>query len=449
MTARVLVVGAILLDVTAVAQSDQSDKKDRIGDAKINIGGSAFNIAMNLKRLGHNISLFTCLKKESAISEIIKNSLIQKQIDTSHIFEREDLPEPIFIAISQEDSDGCVNEIGRITSSPIQEVQLLSIDHINSAIKTCSTVIADTNLNADQLKSLNHLCKSYQKKLFIACSSDSKSSRISEANEQNCAFDLVSMNEKEAQSIGLLKYRETIMSIDSKILNSDVTVIISNSYGASIYLKDGSKFIVNAPKISGKRFPSGIEDAVFSGVCHTLISGNLIADETELSKVTDIASTVLRTPYPNLDGSHPALGKSKSFSSAIGFICGIGALASFLFGAGAFGTPSLTLHLALSLVAAGLAGGFAAWIQPLLQRTRGDFYDYSLTATNSIVAGIVVGSIAALVGALPHVSALMEHEIPSKSSLIWHIFLTMIVGAVAGLTLHETGREFAKKFGLE
>src|SRR5947199_4458984 len=71
--ANVLVVGSAHLDV--IGEYEDIENIDRKGRVTYPIGGTAYNISVNLAGHGLRCYLFTYLKKDSIISRIIANKL--------------------------------------------------------------------------------------------------------------------------------------------------------------------------------------------------------------------------------------------------------------------------------------------------------------------------------------------------------------------------------------
>src|SRR4051812_607431 len=67
----ILVFGSCLLDVFADYSSDPKNYLEKIGKVSFAIGGTAFNIAINLAVSGASPSIFTVLKRNSPISDAI------------------------------------------------------------------------------------------------------------------------------------------------------------------------------------------------------------------------------------------------------------------------------------------------------------------------------------------------------------------------------------------
>src|SRR4051812_15433367 len=67
----ILVIGSCLLDVFADYNLDSKNYLEKIGKISFALGGTAFNIAINLAVSGASPNIFTVLKRNSPISDAI------------------------------------------------------------------------------------------------------------------------------------------------------------------------------------------------------------------------------------------------------------------------------------------------------------------------------------------------------------------------------------------
>lgn len=446
MNKYILIVGAVLLDVTGLAQRGQEDSEDKIGSVSLRVGGVAFNVAINLRELGHEVQLFTCLRSASPISRIIKDSLRSSGIGIKYIIERDNVPEAVFVSLKETGmQDGPDLDFGVLTSSPIEDVPISTADGIASAIAEASMIIADTNLSARQLARLRQMCHAANRKLYIVSASDAKSQRIVEASSPSERFGMVSMNAREAEKIGLLSISEDDLSLPTNKIDADIIMISRGEKGAFLF-RGGTKWdTVPAPDMKGRKiYPTGAGDALFSAVCSCLANGREPTDAEECEKIVDSIGQVLRSDTPNLNNVIPRINDPNTSNLAFGITCCIVCVAGLFVGLSPLGFSALWIHIPLSLILAGAFGGVGAWLQPLWRQLRHTGEEEFPSSNFTIWVGVVIGFISTVVGTLPNMVELLEGAKPSPSAMTWHIILSMVVGCVSGLSLSEAGRKIIR-----
>lgn len=448
---HILVVGAVLLDIVGLAQAGQEQSEDKIGSVSLRIGGVAFNVAVNLRELGHDVQLFTCLRSKSPISRIIKDSLKASEVGIRYIIERSNIPEAIFVHLKESgSSSGDYKDFGVMTSSPIEDVPLSTADGLADAIADSAMVVADTNLSVLQLTRLRHMCHASNRKLLVVSASDAKSNRLVEASLPSERFGLVSMNAREAEKIGLISLDENGMSLPTNKIDADMILVSRGDKGAFLFRGRGIWEPILAPDMRGRKiYPTGAGDALFSAICSCIIKGREPTEETEIEKIVDCISRVLLIDSPNLNNVVPVIMEPPSSSMMFGCACCLLCVVGLAFGLSPLGLSAIWIHVPLSLVLASAFGGVGAWVHPLWRRLRNSEKDVPSSSTFEILLGIIIALISTTVATIPNIIEIFEGESPSKSAMRWHLILSMVVGCVSGLSLSEVGRKLIKSHAIE
>lgn len=118
----ILVVGATHPDIFADYETDQEDRIDKIGEITYSIGGTAYNIAVNIARNYVDVALFTIIKKDSLFAGPILDRLEANRVNTSFVETSEYIPESGFIGIREEG-----RLVSAVTASGITDVSLNEI----------------------------------------------------------------------------------------------------------------------------------------------------------------------------------------------------------------------------------------------------------------------------------------------------------------------------------
>lgn len=450
MSKSVLVVGAVLLDVVGTAGIGQESSEDKIGNVSLGIGGVAFNIAVNLTNIGHDVEFFTCLKSGSPISRIIKDSLVSSGIGIKYILERDYISEAMFIQLKEPASGGGPDrEFGVLTSSPIEEVALTVDDGLLEAISAAEMVIADTNLSSGQISLIKDLCRRCSRRFCIVSASDAKSARIIEASSVENGYHLVSMNEREAEKIGIVSVSGITISLPTSLVTADIVVVSRGERGALIHRR-GEEFwkSIPAPDMRGRKVnPTGAGDALFSAICSCVILGKEPTAREEIQKILETVSRILRSSGANLSPVAPRIVETKGASVLLSVAVLLSGFAFLILGLSPAGVHALWVHWPSALATAAAFGGVGASVRPVLANTlrAGEAKEEAPASNWTIFMGVMIGLLAAIVGSIPTIAEVIEGDSLSKTSMYVHVILCMIIGSVSGLSLSETGRRLVKR----
>lgn len=167
---RILVVGSAHLDILGRTTGDDSTI-DKIGQVSIEIGGTACNIATDLAKMGMRPRLLTALNTSPfarIIAQHLRNNGVELRVHTAPA-----LLDGAFCAH--------IDSAGEMTSaiSSITVEQVTFTDHeIQSALQGMQACVVESNLSADTLQQVAHLCESGGVPLYAAAVSEEKSLRL-------------------------------------------------------------------------------------------------------------------------------------------------------------------------------------------------------------------------------------------------------------------------------
>jgi sugar/nucleoside kinase (ribokinase family) len=190
----VLVAGAAHLDVIADYKLANQSRLDKIGQIRYAVGGTGYNITINLGQAGVPVAFLTLLKKNSFSSAWIRERLESSGVDTDFVELSPRISESGFIAIRQ---DGQLETA--VTSSAIGEHSFPAAT-VDEAVKHARFVVLDCNLAGDQLSLFLESARRHEKPVAVAAVSDSKVLRLVEIGDHQ-QIDLVALSEHELAAV--------------------------------------------------------------------------------------------------------------------------------------------------------------------------------------------------------------------------------------------------------
>ena len=264
--AEILVIGGAHLDVVAEYSPDYEYHIDKPGSfVEYSVGGAAFNIAANLSRFarrGTEISLMTCIKKDSLSGFLIRSAIERTDIKTVELISDEAYPESGFIAHW---SSGCLKSA--VSCSNLDQATF-SKELLDRRISKANVVVIDTNLTSDQIQAIQTTCHLRNKPLIVGCVSESKVQRIRQSNLREMPwFVLVSMNEHEARSFFGQEYEKSLSPVMVRgAAHAENVIVTKASSGFSVYSGDG-RVDFEAPQVAEAVSELGAGDALLSACC--------------------------------------------------------------------------------------------------------------------------------------------------------------------------------------
>jgi len=281
----ILVVGAAHPDIFADYRKSQEDRVDKPGELKYSIGGTAYNIAVNLGQHHQNVALYTFIRSESLFTDLIINRLEENGVRTDFVQRHDYMPESGFVALRKEGK-----LVSAVTASGITQVAFDRL-HIKSAIKDAAFVVADCNLDEHQLNLIIDIANNLDKKILVSGVSESKAKRI-QNNEKN--ISLFSLNDEETNSlIGKSNYQHSDLCEACSDFNIEQMVVTQGKDG---YLVVDQDTVTHhpAPKINNVVSTSGTGDAFLAGICHYLHNNEEIDWERAKNSISEYVSAVIK-----------------------------------------------------------------------------------------------------------------------------------------------------------
>jgi len=192
---KILLIGSAHIDVLATFGEESRQHLDKTGRLQLAVGGTAFNIAVNLAQHRREVALMTVLKMNSVFTQLITERLRETHVNGSFIVESENLSESGFIAHLC-----CGQIVSAVTCAPV-ETYRFSTNDLGRAMAWADIVAVDTNLSLASITAIVEVNKQKYRPLYAACVSESKITRIYKQFHK-ATFEFVLLNEREAARIG-------------------------------------------------------------------------------------------------------------------------------------------------------------------------------------------------------------------------------------------------------
>ena len=263
MSNYVLVIGSAHLDILADYGVETKDNIDKIGNLKIALGGSAYNIAINLGSHQVKTAIFTSLKTGSLSGKLIKESLEEKKIITDYIEFDDFISESGFVA------HRLSGKLESAVSATTIDQIILNDGKLNQAISKANVVIADCNLSPFQIESIIAKTKLHSKSLFICSVSESKVKRAIDIKTQYkfnyTLFCLNSLEAKKNFDWYDITDSENVKSL-CNFYSSENVIITNGKLGYSVFSIEGKRRDFQAPNVPVVKSELGAGDALLAAL---------------------------------------------------------------------------------------------------------------------------------------------------------------------------------------
>lgn len=281
-------VGSAHIDI--IARQNGTYGIDQTGEVRVSVGGTAYNVACNLRHFGVNVALVTVLK-DSIFGNIVLDKLRNYGIVTDWVIEDGGIPESVFIAVHGSD---------RL----ITAVNNLSVDkfHITN-FPRANAYFVDLNNSVETLRSV----LARQRPVYIGLVSEEKAVKLAtllEVENQSC-IQCISGNESEYAA--LLRVLSLSSPEELSGCYPDIEFIYTMHERGLKVFKEG-RIIYEAQGIDTNKVPYIRDSKYIMGTGDAFIAGYIYAREIkgmEINGAVDyaMANAVLLklvTPGANL-----------------------------------------------------------------------------------------------------------------------------------------------------
>lgn len=289
--APVLVIGAAHIDVMADFRSALDGRVDKAGEVRYSVGGTAYNIAVNLGQDSVPVAIVCVLKQNSFSSVWIRERLIRANVGSEYVELSPSIAESGFVGLRR---DGKL--ASAVTASAVEN-HTFDIERLRSATDQAAIVVAECNLDVVQLGNVIALAQAKGKPVAVAAVSDTKIERLLRLRPDR-DLDLVIMNQAELDATGLALDTSDPASVAlvCRALHTRCAVVTRAAAGHVALDADGRVQTFAAVAPSTIASSSGAGDALLAGIlAHWQRNGRLDVAGAD-DHAMELVQKVLRQP---------------------------------------------------------------------------------------------------------------------------------------------------------
>ena len=257
-----LVIGSAHLDIIARPASE-SEHRDRIGSVTIEAGGTACNLAFNLRRLGRPVRLLTAWGG-SPIERLMGGHIEEKGVEFI-ADEIEGMPLAAFVA--QLTVQGDMHTA--VSATPV-DTHTFQEARIREVLGGIGYVIVEANLNTQSLHSIVTVCREAGIPVYALAVSQDKVERLAHILPSvTAAF----MNGAESER--LMEVMHAIDPADLAKLAGTTLVVTRGERGAVVYHPDETRLKIPAPRLEYINTLLGVGDAFSVGIIDGVVQDGM------------------------------------------------------------------------------------------------------------------------------------------------------------------------------
>ncbi|MHB1693115.1 MAG: PfkB family carbohydrate kinase [bacterium] len=297
----ILVIGSAHLDILAYYDKCEEKFIDKKGSFEYSIGGTAFNIAVNLARHSVPVCFYTALKKGSLATEFTIKRFKKNLINYDYVQIEELLPESGFIAhMAEKDLVSAVSCMG-------VESATLNAETLSKAVENSKFVVMECNLAPHQINVISKIALNYNKMIFMGGVSESKVKRAKNVyvtKDNPYPLELLSLSQKEAKV-----FLENYSDLDSVNICNQAraknVLITKGDKGFSVYTMQGEKYDFDPPAVDDIKSTSGAGEALLAAICNYVYDNEKICwgDSSIIDLIHDYVREILSVYSATIDGS--------------------------------------------------------------------------------------------------------------------------------------------------
>jgi len=274
MSSKILVIGAINLDISVKPTKPYIMHDSNIVDISYDIGGVGANIATNLAKYGHSVQMLTVLGT-GPLYEYVHDEMERRDVGLKPSVIKKDAAMNFYVSILDENHDLYLG------MNDMKTVDLMSIDVVAAKeefIRKAGVIVLDCNLPVDTMQYVAALTE--DSILVVDAVSAIKAKRVLPILP---SVNILKMNRLEYETLVSLGF--------NPIQYPNLTAIVTNHEKPVEILNNRSVKTVSPPPMTDIISTSGAGDALLSGVVHGVVSGQEI--ETAVKTGILLAQKVL------------------------------------------------------------------------------------------------------------------------------------------------------------
>ena len=286
---KVVVFGSAHLDILAEAVSGKGTI-DRPGNLRIHVGGTAYNLAVNLAAMGVKVTFCSAFNR-SAISRMIVNELAQNGVELAVDYD-DALPDSGFSAhVENGDAYSCV-------SSMAVEHHVFEEAFVREHIQGAAWVCLETNLSTRTLDQITCIARDMGIPTSVQLVSEEKGLKLAQITPPDYVFGNIREHQYLLANAANWEATETM-----------VTFVTNGPHKALAYRGTALEASAAPDPVGGMGNALGAGDAFTTGTIVSILKhpGAALAEAMEIGHIT--AQQVLDSPHCNF-GAHEVLNKT-------------------------------------------------------------------------------------------------------------------------------------------
>ena len=231
---------------------------DKVGHVRYSVGGTGYNLAINLAQAGIPVLLLTVLKAHSFSSVWIRERLEAAGVRLDLVQLSDHIAESGFVGMR---CDGHLHSA--VTATAVGDYTFRS-DLLERSVMNARLVAMDCNLAVDQMTLIAEYGMRHNRPIAVAGVSDTKVARLLHLSDHK-AFDLVVINHIEAKAVLRLKPDIEPGQI-CQLLRAEHVVITEGSKGYEVISRIVPSKHYEAPQVEKMISRTGAGDALLAGI---------------------------------------------------------------------------------------------------------------------------------------------------------------------------------------
>ena len=268
----VVVVGGALVDVRATTSARWMPAQSLPGRARLLAGGAARNVAVDLARFGHRVTLLTAVG-DDALGGWLLEATAAAGVDVSHTLRTADRT-GFYVTVGPEEGEPwCIADAG-----PVEALRPADLEAWHAVITAATIVVSDANLLEETHRALAVIARG-RPRVLLATSPD-KAVRLRPVLD---GASLIVCNRAEARSLTGLPPTLSWQALGTALLTEGVERVVVTQGDGGVGILGGEKVVsVRAVNVSDVD-AAGAGDAVAAVAVHAYLVGMSTERAAELA----------------------------------------------------------------------------------------------------------------------------------------------------------------------
>lgn len=279
---NIMFLGGANVDITGVPDDSFEEGDKNYGTVLVSEGGVARNIAANASLLGEDVKLITLIC-DDALSNTVTVSCIKYNIDISHSLLMANCRTPVYMSISDKQSNpkfsiSDMKLYSKITPAFLKEKLPI--------INACALCVIDGNFSAQAIKYIAH---NVEVPIFMEPTSTSHSVKF---KDFICKFHTITPNLNEAEILSGIKIssKEDFEKARHYFINKGVKNVFITLGENGVYYADANTSGFIKHEVHDVKSSNGAGDAFMAGIVCSYIKKHEIKDTAKFAIATACAS---------------------------------------------------------------------------------------------------------------------------------------------------------------